>query len=253
MAENLASSYLPPSVPQGHRWTRTDLSVDAIRTMRLLQPREVPWDDKTVRAYADAMRQGDKFPPILVARVKGALYVADGFHRLAATHRAKRKTITALVAPMSEGEAFLVSIHANATHGLPLKPIDKRRILSRYVEEGLHRRGDGSVKSSRKIAEELRRMVSHTMVASFLREAQIEAGDAEDDGLPVGNPWRVSSPQGEENEMLEDATTHLHKLRTVCDQLTSKEALLAIRRELTPLLERLDQEIMEQQRLELEI
>src|SRR5688572_26252852 len=41
-------------------------------------------DRGQVRRYADAMATGAKFPPVHAWRVDGALFLIDGFHRLAA-------------------------------------------------------------------------------------------------------------------------------------------------------------------------
>jgi hypothetical protein len=191
------------------------------------------------------MRKGDEFPPIAVAKVQGRLYVVDGFHRLAAARAAKRTTIAALVAAMTEKEAVITAIHANSTHGLRLTNSDKRRCLELFCGAGHHLRSNGTVKSSRRIAEELFRIVSHTKVALFLKEAQIEPGEAEDDGMFTGGSWRASESLEplEEKDMIEDAATHLNSLRTLCEQMSDPASIAQVRADLGTLIERLDAEL----------
>jgi hypothetical protein len=148
---------------------------------------------------------------------------------------------------MDEKEAVLVAIHGNSTHGLKLTNADKRRAFDLYVENGFHLRGDGSVKSLRAMAGELRRVITHTTVRNYLTQMEIEPGDAEDDGLPVGAPWRASSAHGTETDLVQDASTRVHQLRTLCEQLTNLSSLVAIREELGLLLQSLDEEIGSQE------
>lgn len=246
MNENnpLAIGYRPPKSPSEHQWSNRRLSVDAIGSLRALQPREVPWDDKTVKAYADAMKAGDTFPPIKVARVKGALYLVSGFHRLAAAQRARLGTIASQVATMTEPEAVLVALHDNATHGLRLTNADKRRHLQLYCDNMLHYRNDGTVKSTRQIASELFRIVSHMTVKRYLEQRGIEAGEPIDDGLFV-KPWEAEPSEESESEMLEDAYQQIHRLRTLCDRLPEPAAIAPIRERLSELISHLDAELLE--------
>lgn len=54
-------------------------------------------DEPTVRQYADAMRAGEVFPPIKVARPNGACLLVGGWHRVAAAKSLGRDAIDAIV------------------------------------------------------------------------------------------------------------------------------------------------------------
>jgi hypothetical protein len=50
----------------------------------LVDPLEVTHAPERIAAFRDAMRRGDRFPPIAVVRLGGRLFVADGHKRFAA-------------------------------------------------------------------------------------------------------------------------------------------------------------------------
>ncbi|MEA2627399.1 MAG: hypothetical protein QOD06_3444 [Candidatus Binatota bacterium] len=50
----------------------------------LVDPLEVTHAPERIAAFGDAMRRGDRFPPIAVVRLGGRLFVADGHKRFAA-------------------------------------------------------------------------------------------------------------------------------------------------------------------------
>ena len=56
------------------------LNLDAIRLDGETQAR-VALDSTQVAEYAEAMRDGDKFPPIVVFHDGSDYWLADGFHR----------------------------------------------------------------------------------------------------------------------------------------------------------------------------
>lgn len=53
------------------------------------------WNHLTAYSYAQAMRAGAKFPPIVVAKINGQLILVDGKHRLEAKKilEIKRKSV----------------------------------------------------------------------------------------------------------------------------------------------------------------
>ncbi len=52
------------------------------------QARFVPVDDERVQTYTEAMRRGDRFPPVIAHGAK-RLVIADGNHRLLAASKAR--------------------------------------------------------------------------------------------------------------------------------------------------------------------
>lgn len=95
-------------------------------------------DKDVVAEYAEAMKDGAKFPPIFVYREerkprKGKkapdLYLADGYHRVGA---AKELGLDEIEADVREGgfnEALKYALHANAEHGLRRTNADKWHAL----------------------------------------------------------------------------------------------------------------------------
>lgn len=88
-------------------------------------------DETTVLRYAEAMKRGDKFPPIdVMATGAGSYYIVDGWHRAAAAESIGRRTISARVylAP-TEGDPLVnaqrMALEANTKHGLPLTTGDQ--------------------------------------------------------------------------------------------------------------------------------
>ncbi len=74
-------------------------------------------DDGLVENYAEAMRQGDAFPPVAAFfDADGRAWLADGFHRVAAARRLGRPSIAATLRPGGRREALLFGLAANAAH-----------------------------------------------------------------------------------------------------------------------------------------
>lgn len=104
-----------------------------------------------VAEYAEAMKDGAKFPPIIAYReatggsAAGSssgkdrlptadapttkLYLADGYHRVEAAREVGLIEIEAEVRDGGYNEALRFALQANATHGLRLTNADKRRAL----------------------------------------------------------------------------------------------------------------------------
>jgi hypothetical protein len=65
----------------------------------------------------------------------GAMFVADGWHRVMGAKEAEQETINAEVRPGTKRDAILYSVSANATHGLRRTNDDKRRAVMRLLED----------------------------------------------------------------------------------------------------------------------
>jgi hypothetical protein len=74
---------------------------------------------------------GDKLPPILVHRQ--TMRVIDGVHRLAAAVLRNEETIEVEYFDGTDGEAFLLAVHSNTTHGLPLSRADRTAAALRII------------------------------------------------------------------------------------------------------------------------
>jgi hypothetical protein len=86
-------------------------------------------DEKTVRHYAELMRDGSEFPALAVFDDGDKLWLADGFHRAAAATRAGLESHACEVRRGARRDAVLYSIGANSAHGLPRSWADKRRAV----------------------------------------------------------------------------------------------------------------------------
>ena len=83
----------------------------------------------TVEEYADLLKEGQEFPPITVFRTAGKLYLADGFHRVAAHLAAGRTHIRANVHDGGAHDALWFELGANAHHGRRLERGELRRAV----------------------------------------------------------------------------------------------------------------------------
>src|SRR5262245_26698995 len=73
---------------------------------------------ETVNDYASDMLSGAAFPPVVLYDDGCDLWIGDGFHRVAASRKADRETITAVVKQGSARDAILYGASSNAAHGL---------------------------------------------------------------------------------------------------------------------------------------
>jgi len=99
-----------------------------------LYPRmKVGW--LTAYQYAQAMKAGSVFPPILVGKYEGKLYVVDGWHRVEAKKILGEEFIQATIKEYtSEKDIFLDAIKANVAHGRPLSVQEKVRLINKLEE-----------------------------------------------------------------------------------------------------------------------
>jgi len=86
-------------------------------------------DPKTVAKYTDLMRDGVVFPPVRVWWDGTAYWLADGFHRIAATERAGHAEIIAEIRSGSVGDAQWDSFSANACHGRRWSGAESERVI----------------------------------------------------------------------------------------------------------------------------
>ena len=82
-----------------------------------------------VAEYIEALGEGTRFPPVVVFRSKGAVVLADGFHRVRAYQQAGRSEIEADVYQGGQDDALWFALGANRAHGQRLSGDDKRRAI----------------------------------------------------------------------------------------------------------------------------
>jgi len=92
-------------------------------------------NEDAVSDYAEAMRAGAQFPPIIVFHDGTEYFLADGFHRLHATKRAGKTSIQADVRTGTLRDAMFFSAGANGDHGARKTNADKRKSVRMLLED----------------------------------------------------------------------------------------------------------------------
>lgn len=94
-------------------------------------------NEAKVQEYTEAMKNGDQFPALDAIYDGRLYYLWDGFHRLEAHARAfgAEKRIQVNIQQGTQRDAILHSAGANATHGLPRSNDDKRRAVTRLLQD----------------------------------------------------------------------------------------------------------------------
>lgn len=113
---------------------RKFIDVSKIRLDGSTQPRCAIGED-TVADYAEAMRDGASFPPVIVFNDGSALWLADGFHRYHATRAVGAVTILVEERPGTRRDAILYGFGANVRHGLRETRADKRRKIEAMLRD----------------------------------------------------------------------------------------------------------------------
>jgi hypothetical protein len=120
-------------------------------------------NDQVVNEYAEAIKSGATFPPIVVFYDGKKHWLADGFHRFHAYQKIGREKVAADVRQGTRRDAILHSVGANETHGLRRTRDDKRRAVLTLLNDA-----EWSAKPETWIAETCR--VSRTLVRAVLAE-----------------------------------------------------------------------------------
>jgi hypothetical protein len=110
------------------------LALLSIRTDGGTQSRD-SLNEQTVQEYAEAMREGAQFPPIVVFHDGSKHWLADGFHRFMAARKADLAELDAVVHQGTRRDAVLYSVGANAAHGLPRTNADKRLAVTMLLQD----------------------------------------------------------------------------------------------------------------------
>jgi hypothetical protein len=111
------------------------LNLDVIRIDGDTQPRE-ELDQEMVAEYAELMRDGVAFPPVIVFFDGSNYWLVDGFHRYFATKSNGLVSIECEVKEGTQRDAQLQSMTANSKqHGKPATAKDKRRSVLRMLKD----------------------------------------------------------------------------------------------------------------------
>jgi len=110
------------------------LALAQIRIDGGTQPR-AKIDENLVADYAQAMRDGATFPPVVVFHDGVDHWLADGFHRFHAARKNGDESIAADICTGTLRDAILYSVSANAAHGLRRTNEDKRRAVMTLLND----------------------------------------------------------------------------------------------------------------------
>ena len=99
-----------------------------------IQPRS-RINNAVVKKYAEAMRQGSQFPPVVVYFNEGKYWLADGFHRLRSKQVNGEQEILAEVRLGSRRDAKLFAVEINVNHGNQRTNADKHRAVERLLRD----------------------------------------------------------------------------------------------------------------------
>ena len=123
------------------------LNTKAIRIDGGTQSR-VQINNETVAEYAEAIKEGDKFPPVIVFFDGAEHHLGDGFHRYHGHNAAGKTSIEADVRTGTLRDAILYSLGANKVHGLRPSNDDKRKAVGTMLADA-----EWSQLSDREIAQ----------------------------------------------------------------------------------------------------
>lgn len=128
-------------------------------------------DEQTVAEYADRMKDGDIFPPVIVYHDGKEYWLADGFHRYFALKRCGAPSINCEIHEGGLRDAVLYSYKANTDHGLRRTADDKRKSVIGMLQDI-----EWQDWSDREIAKHCG--VSHPFVSSLRKKMGLEQDTA---------------------------------------------------------------------------
>ena len=92
-------------------------------------------DEATVADYADNIKTGDEFPPVLVYFDGINYYLTDGYHRYHAHKRAEKVSILCEVVNGTFRDAVLQATGVNSKHGMRRTHADKRKAVMTLLDD----------------------------------------------------------------------------------------------------------------------
>lgn len=90
---------------------------------------------QVIKDYEAVISEGRDMPPIKVVRIKGVMYVVDGFHRVHAYRNQRRDRIEADVVDGNDRLALELAVSANHAHGLRRSNQDKTKAVEMVLDD----------------------------------------------------------------------------------------------------------------------
>lgn len=110
------------------------IRLEEIRINGGTQPR-AELNQETIQEYTENLKEKHKFPVVLVVYDGENYWLADGFHRLHAYKNRNKKKIPCEIIQGTRRDAVLESVGVNAKHGLRRTNADKRRAVTKLLED----------------------------------------------------------------------------------------------------------------------
>lgn len=110
------------------------VNIEAIELDTTIQCR-ASLDMHTINDYAERMRAGDEFPPVVLFVERGRFWIGDGWHRIMAAQSVDLAEIAAEARTGGRAEALKFALGANGTNGLRRSNADKRRAVEIALKE----------------------------------------------------------------------------------------------------------------------
>jgi len=110
------------------------LNIGALVLDQKLQSR-TEINEQTIEDYADAIKLGDEFPPVLAYFDGVHYYLTDGYHRYHAHKKADKVSILCAVVNGTFRDAVLHATGVNAKHGMRRTHADKRKAVMTLLDD----------------------------------------------------------------------------------------------------------------------
>ena len=183
-----------------------ELSLSRIIAHQEVQAR-VAMNEETIEEYAEAMRNGDKFPPVVVFSDDGASYwLADGFHRYhAAKQIASEWALPAEIRAGGKREAILYAVGANASHGHRRSREDKRNsVLKLLKDEEWSKWSDREISRQCKVSQPFVSKLRADLTGNVISENQIRTYRNKHGNLSTMNTRNIGRRKQRDEELEEN-------------------------------------------------
>ena len=92
-------------------------------------------NEQTIEDYAESLKQGDEFPPVLTYFDGISYYLTDGYHRYHAHKKAGKAGIICEVVNGTFTDAVLRATSVNSKHGMRRTYADKRKAVMTLLDD----------------------------------------------------------------------------------------------------------------------
>lgn len=163
-------------------------------------------NEEAIENYAEAMKNGAKFPhPIVFRDEDGKLWVSEGHHTVKAHRRHGAERVTAEVRKGTAKDARMFAYAANTKHGVQLTNADKRKIVEGLIKDT----GWGNLKIAKHIgfwSDEKVRGIRREMEGKTWRKKAAPIANPENEGdagvVNVAEAIEIDKIAEEEGEVI---------------------------------------------------